>query len=112
VVIEAPLAEVMKIDAMIKDFLELLTETKIDSNDVNNENNEIKEHEISGDEKQEDITRKMIINKRRNEETCEVKNENIENILMKGNETAQKVKSNLVFILGYAGEAFDAIEDF
>ncbi|CAG8837925.1 3614_t:CDS:1, partial [Racocetra persica] len=96
-VIEAPLAEVMKIDAMIKDFLELLMETKVDSNDINNENNEIKDHEISSDEKQEDVTRKMIINKRRNEETCEVKNENIENILMKGNETAQKVKPNLVF---------------
>ncbi|CAG8456241.1 59_t:CDS:2 [Racocetra fulgida] len=46
--------------------------------------------------KEQDVIRKLIVNKRRNEETCEVKNENIENILMKGNETAQKVKPNLV----------------
>ncbi|CAG8738114.1 9314_t:CDS:2, partial [Racocetra persica] len=84
--------------AMMKDFLESLTETKIDSNDVNNENNKIKEYEMGGEEKQEDAIRKVIVNKRRNEETCGVKNKNIENILMKGNETAQKVKPNLVSV--------------
>ncbi|CAG8787524.1 4465_t:CDS:2, partial [Racocetra persica] len=119
VVMETPLDEVMRIDAMMRGLLESLTKTECDSNDTDNINSEIKECERGVNEKQEDTNRKVIANKKENEGAYGVKNKNIENILIYDNETAQNVKSNLVFnkpveheVLGYAGEAFDTIEDF
>ncbi|CAG8842392.1 9137_t:CDS:2, partial [Racocetra persica] len=87
-----------------------------DSNDADNINGKIKKCERGVNEKQEDTNRKVIANKKGNKGAYGVKNKNVENILIYDNETAQNVKPNLVFIehevLGYAGEAFDTIEDF